>query len=87
MFVRIVSYLYEGVKMNEKKKAALAAGTGAAVGAGTSATIGGMGLTAAGTAVGIGAAPVVAAGAVVGLAGYGLYKAFGGGSNKKKFKK
>jgi hypothetical protein len=84
LFVKIVPNYIGGRKMNEKKKAALAAGTGAAVGAGTSATIGGMGLTAAGTAVGIGAAPVAAAGAVIGLAGYGLYKAFGGGSKKKK---
>ena len=84
MFDRIIKIDFKGYKMNEKKKAALAAGTGAAVGAGTSATIGGMGLTAAGTAVGIGAAPVAAAGAVIGLAGYGLYKAFGGGSKKKR---
>lgn len=84
MFVRITKISFQGNKMNDKKKAALAAGTGAAVGAGTSATIGGMGLTAAGTAVGIGVAPVAAAGAVIGLAGYGLYKAFGGESKKKK---
>lgn len=70
--------------MNEKKKAALAAGTGAALGAGTSATLDGMGLTVAGTAVGIGAAPVAAVGATIGLASYGVYKAFGGGSKKKK---
>lgn len=70
--------------MSNKKEALIAAGVGAAAGAGTSATIGGMGLSVAGTAIGIGAAPVTAAGTVVGLAGYGLYKAFGGGSSKKK---
>jgi len=72
--------------MGNKKEALIAAGAGAVAGAGTSATIGGMGLSVAGTAIGIGAAPVAAAGAVVGLAGYGVYKAFGGksGSSKKK---
>ena len=75
---------FKELGMNEKKKAAIAAGTGAAVGAGTSAAIGGMGLTVAGTAVGIGMAPVALAGAVVGLAVIGTVKAFGGGSKKKK---
>jgi hypothetical protein len=49
---------------------------GAGVGAGVSATLGGMGLAVAGTAVGVTMAPVAAAGAIVGLAGYGLYKLF-----------
>ena len=70
--------------MDDKKKAAIVAGTGTAVGAGTSATIGGMGLSVAGTAVGIGAAPVAVAGAIVGLAGYGIYKAFSSSGSKKK---
>ena len=46
--------------------------TGAATGAGVSATVGGMGLAFAGTAVGVGMAPVAAAGAVVGLGAYGV---------------
>jgi len=70
--------------MNEKKKAALAAGTGATLVAGTSTTIGGMGLAASGTAVGIGVVSFAAVGAVIGLAGYGLYKAFDGESKKKR---
>ncbi len=52
--------------------------TGAGVGAGVSATIGGMGLAVAGGAVGVTMAPVAAAGAVVGLAVYGLHKLFSG---------
>ena len=72
--------------MDDKKKAAIAAGTGAAVGVGTSATLGGMGLVGSGVALSVGMLPVAAAGSVVGLAGYGVYKAFGGGSKKKKKK-
>jgi hypothetical protein len=49
---------------------------GAALGAGISSVVGGMGLAVGGTAIGIGAAPVVAAGAVVGLAAYGFKKLF-----------
>ena len=48
---------------------------GAALGAGGSGVIGGMGLAVGGTAVGIGMLPVAAAGAVVGLAFYGIKKA------------
>ncbi len=55
-----------------------AAVVGAGVGAGASAALGGMGLAVAGTAVGVTMAPVAAVGAVVGLAGYGVYKLFGG---------
>jgi hypothetical protein len=50
--------------------AAVSMGVGAAVGAGTSSLLGGMGLAVGGTAVGIGMAPVAAAGAVVGTAAY-----------------
>ena len=60
---------------------------GASVGAGVSSVVGGMGLAVAGTAVGIGMAPVAAVGAVVGLAGYGIFKLFGGQSNGKKKKR
>jgi hypothetical protein len=59
-------------------KAGGAAAAGAAAGVATSAVVGGMGLTIGGTAIAIGAAPIIAAGAVVGLAGYGIYKLFGG---------
>jgi hypothetical protein len=58
--------------------------TGAVVGAGTSAALGGMGLALTGTAIGIGMAPIAAAGAVVGLAGYGFLKLLGGNDDKKK---
>ena len=64
--------------VNEAFKAGGAAAAGAAAGAVTSSVVGGMGLTVAGTALSIGAAPVIAVGAVVGLAGYGIYKLFGG---------
>ncbi len=57
---------------------------GAGAGAGISSVVGGMGLAVAGTAVGIGMAPVAAVGAVIGLAGYGIFKLFGGGDNGKK---
>jgi len=50
--------------------------SGAALGAGVSSYLGGMGLAVGGTAVGIGATPVVVAGAVVGLATFGAVKAF-----------
>jgi hypothetical protein len=49
--------------------------SGAAAGAGISATIGGMGLAGSFGAVGIGMAPVTAAGAVAGAATYGAFKA------------
>lgn len=49
--------------------------TGAATGAGVSATIGGMGLVGGFGGIGIGMAPVAAAGAVVGAAAYGGKKA------------
>lgn len=51
---------------------------GAAIGAGVSTVVGGMGLAVGGTAVAIGMAPVAAVGAVVGLASYGLWKLMGG---------
>lgn len=54
---------------------------GAGVGAGASAIVGGMGLAIGGTAIGVAMAPVAAVGAVVGLAGYGLYKLFGGNNH------
>jgi len=59
--------------MKESAKAGVVAATGAAVGAGTYATIGGVGLAATGTAVGITLGPFIAIGAGVGLAGYGFY--------------
>lgn len=68
--------------MNDKKKVAAFTASGAVIGAVTSSAIGGMGLTVLGTGVGMGMAPVTAVGAVVGLAGFGIYKAFGG-QNKK----
>lgn len=49
--------------------------SGAAAGAGVSATIGGMGLAGGFGAVGIGMAPVTAAGAVAGAAVFGAFKA------------
>ena len=43
------------------------------------------GATAAGAAAGgVAAAPIVAAGAVIGLAGYGIYRLFGGGKKESK---
>jgi len=65
----------ENNKSNDAEIGAGAIATGAVVGAGVSATIGGMGLTVAGAGVGIGMAPVAAAGAVVGSAAYGAKKA------------
>jgi hypothetical protein len=56
-----------------------AAALGAGAGMGVSAVVGGMGLAVAGTAVGVGMAPVAVVGAVLGLAGYGIFKLFGGG--------
>lgn len=47
---------------------------GAAMGAGVSTVVGGMGLAVGGTAIAVGMAPVVAVGAVAGLASYGLKK-------------
>ena len=50
-----------------------AGAAGGAVGAGTYATIGGIGVAATGTAVGITLGPFIAIGTGVGLVGYGLY--------------
>jgi hypothetical protein len=50
---------------------------GAAIGAGVSTVVGGMGLAVGGTAVAIGIAPVAAVGAAIGLAAYGLSKLIG----------
>ncbi|MEK8017734.1 MAG: hypothetical protein VSS75_012755 [Candidatus Parabeggiatoa sp.] len=66
----------ENSKAKDYKEIGIFAAGGAAAGAGTSATLGGMGLAVGGTAVGIGMTPVVVAGIVVGLAAYGLKKAF-----------
>ncbi len=64
------------VKENQETViAATSIAAGTAVGAGVSATVGGMGLLVAGTGVSIGAAPVAAAGAVAGSAVYGVKKA------------
>ncbi len=60
---------------SEIQGAVASAGVGAAVGAGASTVVGGMGLLVAGTGVGIGMTPVAAAGAVVGTAVYGAKKA------------
>jgi len=71
-------------------KAAGAGAAGGLVGAGTYATIGGVGLAATGTAVGITLAPFIAIGTGVGLAGYGLYwlgKKSGGKGQKNSGKK
>jgi hypothetical protein len=65
---------------NEGWKAGGAAAAGAGAGFIAAEIIGGIGLTAMGTAVSVGAAPIIAAGAIVGLAGYGLYRVFGGKS-------
>ncbi len=59
-----------------------AAALGAGAGMGVSAVVGGMGLAVAGTAVGVGMAPVAVVGAVLGLAGYGIFKLFGGGDEQ-----
>ena len=71
--------------MNDGVKAAGAAATGAAVGAGTYATIGGIGIAAGGTAVGVTLGPFIAIGAGIGSVGYGLYwlgKQVGGKDDK-----
>ncbi len=60
----------------EFEAAAFTAG-GAAIGAATSATLGGMGLAVAGTAFGIGMFPVTIAGGIIGLAAFGAKEAFG----------
>ena len=54
------------------------------MGAATSTSIGGLGLAIGGSALAIGTAPVVAVGSVVGLAGYGIYRLFGGKRRKRK---
>ena len=59
---------------NHIASAAIATGTGAAVGAGTSLSVGGIGLAVGGTGLSIGLFPFVIAGGVVGLAGYGIYR-------------
>jgi hypothetical protein len=51
---------------------------GGLAGAGVAGMVGNMGLAVAGGAVGVGAAPVIAVGALVGMAGYGLWRMFGG---------
>jgi hypothetical protein len=51
--------------------------TGAAMGAGISNIIGGMGLTAAGTAIGVGATTLTLAGGIAGLGVYGAFKLLG----------
>jgi hypothetical protein len=51
---------------------------GGLAGAGVAAIVGNMGLAVAGTAVSVSVAPVIVAGAVVGMAGYGLWRMFGG---------
>jgi hypothetical protein len=56
----------------EGVKAAGVGAAGAAVGAGTYAVIGGVGVVAAGE-VGITLGPFIAIGAGIGLAGYGIY--------------
>jgi len=77
-----------GVDFEDENNDLLAAagfvGTGAIAGAGLSAVVGGMGLAVAGTAVGIGMAPLAIAGGVLGMAGYGIFKLFGGGQDQKK---
>ncbi len=55
--------------------------SGAAAGAGVSATIGSMGLAGSFGAVGIGMAPVTVAGAVAGAAAYGAFKAIAQGDS------
>lgn len=59
---------------NHFASAAIATGSGAAVGAGTSLSIGGVGIAVGGTGLSIGLFPFVVAGGVVGLAGYGIYR-------------
>ena len=59
--------------MKDPVKAGIATAAGAAIGAGTSGAIGGIGVAATGTAVGITLGPFIAIGAGVGLTGYGLY--------------
>ena len=63
---------------NEGWKAGGAAAAGAGAGFLAAEIIGGIGVTAMGTAVSVGAAPIIAVGAILGLAGYGLYRGFGG---------
>lgn len=62
---------YEG--SSGPKGFAKAAAAGAAAGALTHATIGGVGVAAAGTAVGVTMAPFIAIGAGVASIGYGLF--------------
>ena len=57
----------------EGVKAAGLGAAGAAVGAGTSAVIGGVGVAAAGSAVGMTLGPFIAIGVGIGLTGYGMY--------------
>lgn len=61
----------KGVK--DGLKCAATATTGGALGAGTYAVIGGLGLAGMGTAVGITLGPFIAIGASIGGLGYGLY--------------
>ena len=61
---------------NDLKNAAKAAAGGAAVGAVTSATVGGAGVVVAGSAVGLGLLAFTGIGLVAGVAGYGLWRAF-----------
>ena len=72
--------------MADKSELIKAGGATAAVAAAggiTAVSIGGNGLAVGGSAVSIGAAPIVAVGAIVGLAGYGVYRLFGGGKKKE----
>ena len=72
------------ISLKEAIRAGGSAAAGAAAGAATFAGIGGLGLAIGGSALAIGTAPVVAVGSVVGLAGYGIYRLFGGKRRKRK---
>ena len=59
---------------DEAKKVLPVAAVGAGVGAGTYATIGGLGLVGLGTAVGITLVPMMVIGGTLAAGGYGLYR-------------
>ena len=78
--------LYEAIKaLVERDTSSIGAATiGAGVGAGVSATVGGIGVTAEGTAFGVGMASMVSAGAIAGLGIAGLNRLLQQGIDPEK---
>lgn len=78
--------LYEAIKaLVERDTSSIGAATiGAGVGAGVSATVGGIGVTAGGTAFGVGMASMVSAGAIAGLGIAGLNRLLQQGIDPEK---